>query len=61
MDIITLAHKRDMTYNFYLKYNMSALEWRINQLINEDQNLINKFPRNWRHPIRTRFECYWNL
>ena len=26
MDIITLAHKRDMTYDFYLKHNMSAFE-----------------------------------
>ena len=53
MDIITLAHKRDMTYDFYLKHNMSALEWSINQL-------NNKFPRNWRHPISTKFDCYLN-
>ena len=26
MDIITLAHKRDMTYDFYMKHNMSAFE-----------------------------------
>ena len=26
MDIITLAHKCDMTYDFYLKHNMSAFE-----------------------------------
>ena len=26
MDIITLAHKRDMTYDFYLKHIMSAFE-----------------------------------
>ena len=24
MDIITLTHKRDVTYDFYLKHNMSA-------------------------------------
>ena len=51
MDIITLAHKRDMTYDFYLKHNKPALEWKINQLINKDKNLINKFPCDWRHPI----------
>ena len=60
MDIITLAHKRDMNYDFYLKHNMSALEWRINQLINKEKNLINKFPCGWRHPINTRFNCYRN-
>ena len=58
MDIITLAHKRDMTYDFYLKHNMSAFEWKLNSMINNDKNLINKFPQNWRHPINTKFNCY---
>ena len=42
MDIITLAHKRDMTYDFYLKHNMSAFEWKLNSKINKDKNLIKK-------------------
>ena len=58
MDIITLAHKRDMTYDFYLKHNMSAFEWKLNSMIDKDKNLINKFPQNWRHPINTKFNCY---
>ena len=58
MNIITLAHKRDMTYDFYLKHNMPAFEWKLNAVINKDKNLINKFPQNWRHPINTRFGCY---
>ena len=58
MDIITLAHKRDMTYVFYLKHNMSAFEWKLNSKINKDKNLINKFPKNWRHPVNTKFNCY---
>ena len=58
MDIITLAHKRDMTYDFYLKHNMSAFEWKLNSMINKDKNLINKFPQNWRYPINTKFNCY---
>ena len=57
MDIITLAHKRDMTCDFYLKHNMPAFEWKLNALINKDKNLINKIPRNWRHPFNTKFEC----
>ena len=44
MDIITLAHKRDMTYDFYLKHNLSDFEWKLNALINKDKNLIRKFP-----------------
>ena len=57
MDIITIAHKRDMTYDFYLKQNMSAFEWKLNAMINKDKNLINKFPQNWRHPNNKRFDC----
>ena len=58
MDNITIAHKRDMTYDFYLKYNMSAFEWKLNALINKDKILINKFPQTWRHPINSKFDCY---
>ena len=60
MDIITLAHKRDMTYDFYLKHNMSAFEWKNNQLINKDKNLIHNFPCDWRHPFNMKFNCYRN-
>ena len=60
MDIITLAHKRDMTYDFYSKHNMPACEWKFNAIINKDKNLIDKFPRNWRHLIKTKFNCYRN-
>ena len=58
MDIITHAHKRDMTYDFYLKHNMHAVEWKLNQLINKDKNLINKLPTNWNHPLNKKFENY---
>ena len=60
MKIITLANKRDMTYDFYLKHSMPAFEWKLNAMINKDKNLINKFSKNWRHPINTRFGCYRN-
>ena len=60
MDIVTLAQKRDMTYDFYLKHNMPALERKLNAMINKDKNLINKFPQIWRHPINMKFNCYRN-
>ena len=47
-----------MTYDFYLKHNKPALEWKINQLINKDKNLSNKFPYDCRLPINTKFGCY---
>ena len=60
MDIITLARKRDMIYDFCLKHNMSAFEWKLNAMINKDKNLITKFPRKWRHPVITKFDCFRN-
>ena len=60
IDIITLAHKRDMTYGFYLKHIMPAFERKLNAIINKDKNLINKFLRNWRNPINSKFDCYRN-
>ena len=58
MDIITLAHKRDMTYDFYMKHIMSAFEWLINKKLNKDKTLINQFPQNWWHPTNSKFDCY---
>ena len=55
MDIITLAHKRDMTYDFYLKHNIPPFELKLNAMINKDKNLINKFPKTWRHPLNRKF------
>ena len=60
MNIISPAHQRDMTNDFYSKLNMSAFEWKLNAKINKDKNLINKIPRNWRHPINIKFDCYRN-
>ena len=60
MDIITLTHKRDMTYDFFLKHNMPAFEWKLNTIINKDKNLFNKFLQTWRHPISMKFNCYRN-
>ena len=61
MDIITLAHKRDMTYDFYLKHNMSAFDRKLNAMINKDKTLINHFPQNWRHPFDTKFKLLSRL
>ena len=35
MKIVTVCNKMDMTYDFYMKQNMPAVEWNINQLINK--------------------------
>ena len=58
MDFITLAHKQDMTYDFYIQHNMPALEMRLNAVINKDKNLVNHFPRDWYHPLNKKFDSY---
>ena len=52
MHIKTKANKMDMSYDFYIKHNMCALEWKLNAMINKNKSLINKFPRNWRQPLK---------
>ena len=37
MLIITIDNKLDMTYDFYIKHKMCALEWKLNALINKKQ------------------------
>ena len=56
MHIITIAHTLDMSYDFYIKHNMHAVEWKLNAIINKNKSLINKFDRNWRHPLNRKFE-----
>ena len=56
MIIITVASKQDMSYDFYNKHNMCALEWKLRSMMNKIKSLINKFYRNWRHPLNKKFE-----
>ena len=58
MDIVTIAKKMDMSYDFYIKQNMHAVEWKINALINKNKSLIYDFNRIWRHPLNGKFESY---
>ena len=44
MNIVIVCNKMDMTSDFYMKRNMHAVEWKINQIIHKDKNLINKLP-----------------
>ena len=55
INIITIADKRDMTYDFYIKQNMCALERKLNSMINKNKNLFNKLDRNKHHLLITKF------
>ena len=61
MNIIKLAHNCDLIYDFHLKHNMPASEWKLNAMINKDKNLINKFPGNWIHPNNIKFNSFRNI
>ena len=51
MNIITIANKMDMSYDFYIKHNMDAVERKLILMINKDKTLISKLSRNWRHQL----------
>ena len=53
-----IAEKVDMSYGFYIKHNMHAVEWKLNAMIYKNKNLINNFDRNWRHILNRKFESY---
>ena len=55
-NIILILKKRGMSYDFYIKHNMCALDWKLNAMINETKNLKKIFDRNWRHPSHCKFE-----
>ena len=54
MNIITIAKKMDMSYDFYIKHNMHMIEWKLNAIINKNKNLINNFNEIWRHPLKRK-------
>ena len=51
MKIITISNKWDMSYDFYIKHNMHAVEWEINAMINKKKNLFIKLDRSKYHPL----------
>ena len=54
MNFLAIADKLDMSYDFYIKHNMCALEWRLNAMINK-KNLISKLDRSKRHPLIRKY------
>ena len=58
MNIIRIANKMDILYDFYIKHIMHAVEWKLNAMINENKKLIKLFNGNWRHPLNRKIESY---
>ena len=57
-NILIVCNETNMIYGFYMKHKMHAVEWKLNQLINKDENLINKLPASWIHPLNRKFKSY---
>ena len=55
MNIKTIVKKLDMSYDFYIKQNMHAVEWKLNVIINKNNKLINKLDRSKRHPLIRKY------
>ena len=58
LKIITKSNKMDMSYDFHIKHNMDAVEWKIIAMINKNKNLTNNFPRICRHLLNRKIESY---
>ena len=57
----TIVKKRGMSYDFYIKHNMCALEWELNAMINKDKTLMDNFDRNWGYQLNRRVTSYRDL
>ena len=47
-----------MSYDFYIKHDMHAVEWKLNAMVNKNKGLINKVDRHWRHPLKRKYKIY---
>ena len=47
----------NMSYDFYIKHKMNAVEWKLISMITKDKTLLNKLNRSWRHPL-IRKNCH---
>ena len=55
MHIITIAIKLNMSYDFYNKHNMHAVERKLNMIIVKNPPLKNKLDSSKRHPLSKKF------
>ena len=44
-----------MSYEFYIKHIMCALEWKSNAMFKKNKKLINKLDRSKRHALIRKF------
>ena len=47
-----------MSYDFYIRHNLCAMEWKLKAMIIKNKSLINKIDRNWRHALNRKIKSY---
>ena len=55
LNIITLANKMNMLYDFYINHIIHAVERKINMIIARNPNLIKSSNRFHNHPIKRKY------
>ena len=55
MNFIKIAYKKDMSYDFYIKHNVHAVESKLIAIISKSETLINKTIPKLRHPLVRNF------
>ena len=55
MNLITKANKLDLSYDFYIKHNVHAIEWNLNAMVNKNKILFDEVYRHWRYPLVRKF------
>ena len=55
MNIITVNDKMYMTYGYYIKHPMPAVELKLNMIISENPHLIKSLNRSHIHPLIRKY------
>ena len=42
----------DMLYDFFIKHNKHAVEWKLKVITTKNKNLLNKSDQICRHPLK---------
>ena len=56
MKILTIANKLYMSYDFFFRHKLHAVEWKLNALIIKNRSMINKFNQKWRNLWNKNFK-----
>ena len=56
LNFITIANEMVMSFVFYIKLNMHAVEWKLDAMVDKNKKFGNKLKQKWRHLLIRKFE-----